>query len=108
MVRAVHRRLRSRIEHALILMNMFTKNVKRRTRGRPPGETPQGAATREQLYSTAMRLISERGYEATTIREIAREASVSVGLLYRYFPSKQALITALHTQLTLLYERQAN
>ena len=88
-------------------MNMFTKNVKPRKRGRPPGPTPQGAAAREHLYAVAMRLIAERGYEATTLRDIAREAGVSVGLLYRYFPGKQAVVIALYDQLSTEYARQA-
>jgi AcrR family transcriptional regulator len=88
-------------------MNMFTQNVKRRKRGRPPGQTAQGAAARDRLYATAMRLITKRGYEATTLRDIARAADVSVGLLYRYFPSKQAVIIALYDELSADYERQA-
>jgi AcrR family transcriptional regulator len=86
---------------------MFTKNVKRGKRGRPPGQTAQGAAARDRLYSTAMRLIAERGYEATTLRDIAKEASVSVGLLYRYFPSKQAVILAFYDELSADFARQA-
>jgi hypothetical protein len=74
-------RLRFRDRHALILMNMFTKNVKPRRRGRPPGQTPRGAAAKDRLYATAIRMITERGYEATTLREIAREADDSVGLI---------------------------
>jgi AcrR family transcriptional regulator len=54
-----------------------------------------------------MRLITQRGYEATTLRDIAKEASVSVGLLYRYFPSKQAVIIALYDELSMDYARQA-
>jgi AcrR family transcriptional regulator len=88
-------------------MNMFTKNVKPRKRGRPPGQSPQGAAARDRLYATAIRLIAERGYEATTLREIAKEAEVSVGLLYRYFPSKQAVVIALYDELSAEYARQA-
>lgn len=88
-------------------MNMFTENVKPRKRGRPAGETPQGAAARARLYSIAMRLIAERGYEATTLRDIAREAGVSVGLLYRYFPNKQAVVIALYDELSADYARQA-
>jgi AcrR family transcriptional regulator len=88
-------------------MNMFIKNVKPRKRGRPPGPTAQGAATKDHLYAVAMGLITERGYEATTLRDIAKEAGVSVGLLYRYFPSKQAVITALHDELSQAYARQA-
>ena len=86
---------------------MFMQNVKPRKRGRPPGPTAQGAATKQHLYGVAMRLISERGYEATTLRDIAKEARVSVGLLYRYFSSKQAVITALHDELSMEYARQA-
>src|SRR5258706_9949355 len=86
---------------------MFTQNVKPRKRGRPPGQTAQGAAARDRLYATAMGLIAERGYEATTLRGIAKEASVSVGLLYRYFPSKQAVIIALYEELSADYARRA-
>ncbi len=86
---------------------MFTQNVKPRKRGRPPGQTAQGAAAREHLYTTAIRLISRRGYEATTLRDIAREAAVSVGLLYRYFPGKQAIIIALYEELSAEYATRA-
>ena len=88
-------------------MNMFTKNVKPRKRGRPPGSTPQGAASRERLYATAIQLIAARGYAETTLRDIAKEAGVSVGLLYRYFPSKQAVVIALYDELSADYARQA-
>src|SRR5262245_3927226 len=88
-------------------MNMFTENVKRGKRGRPPGQSPQGAAARERLYETAIQLISERGYEATTLRDIAQAAGVSVGLLYRYFPSKQAVIVALYDELSADFAQQA-
>jgi len=87
-------------------MNMFTEIVKPRKRGRPPGQTPQGAAARDRLYATALRLIAARGYEATTLRDIAKEASVSVGLLYRYFPSKQAVVIALYDELSTEYARK--
>ena len=86
---------------------MFTKNVKPRKRGRPPGQTTQGAAARDRLYETAMRLIAARGYDATTLRDIAKEAQVSVGLLYRYFPSKQAVVLALYDRLSTDYAQQA-
>jgi AcrR family transcriptional regulator len=87
-------------------MNMFTQNVKPRGRGRPPGPTTQGVASRERLYATAMQLIATRGYEATTLRDIAKAARVSVGLLYRYFPSKQAVVIALYDELSSEFARQ--
>lgn len=86
---------------------MFTENVKPRKRGRPRGETAQGAAARERLYAIAIQLIATRGYEATTLRDIATEAGVSVGLLYRYFPNKQAVVLALYDQLSAEYARHA-
>jgi AcrR family transcriptional regulator len=86
---------------------MFTANVKPRKRGRPVGPTAQGVAARQRLYATALRLIAARGYEATTLRDIAKEASVSVGLLYRYFPSKQAVVIALYDELSAEYARRA-
>jgi AcrR family transcriptional regulator len=88
-------------------MNMFTENVKPARRGRPQGQTSQGAASREHLYTTALRLIAKRGYEATTLRDIAKEADVSPGLLYRYFPSKQAVVLALYDELSAEYARRA-
>ena len=88
-------------------MNMFTNNMTTRKRGRPRGQTVQGAAARERLYATAIGLIARRGYAATTMREIAGEAGVSVGLLYRYFPSKQAVIIALYDELSTEYARRA-
>src|SRR4051812_48157433 len=91
----------------LLLVNLFTDNVKPRGRGRPPGPTPQGTAARERLYATAMRLIAARGYESTTLRDIANAAGVSVGLLYRYFPGKQAVILALYDELSAEYARRA-
>jgi AcrR family transcriptional regulator len=88
-------------------MNMFTENVKARKRGRPAGQTAQGAAARERLYGIAIRLMTRRGYESTTLRDVAKEAGVSVGLLYRYFPSKRAIIIALYDELSADYARQA-
>jgi AcrR family transcriptional regulator len=86
---------------------MFTDKTIARKRGRPRGQTVQGAAARERLYGTAIGLIAGRGYEATTLREIAGAAGVSVGLLYRYFPSKQAVIVALYDELSTEYARRA-
>ena len=78
---------------------MFTKNGKSTKRGRPPGRTVEGEATRRRLYETAIRLIGEQGYEATTLRDVAKRAGVSAGLLYRYFPSKRSVVLALYDEL---------
>jgi len=86
---------------------MFIKNSKPRPRGRPRGRTADGEATRRRLFETAIALIGERGYEAATLRAVAARASVSVGLLYRYFPSKRAIVLALYDELSDAYARDA-
>jgi len=95
---------------------MFTKNSKQaentpnrpRKRGRPAGGTALGETTRQKLYVTAIRLIAERGYQQTTLREVADAAGVSVGLLYRYFPNKRAVMLALYDELSLDQLARAN
>src|SRR5436305_12341861 len=79
----------------------------RRGRGRPRGTTAQGLETRRHLYETAIRLIAARGWQATTLRDVAQEAGVSVGLLYRYFPSKQAIVLTLYDELSAEYADRA-
>src|ERR671920_2372972 len=53
------------------------------------GLTPKALRTRERILEAALRLFAERGYEATTMRDVAREAGASLGLAYRYFASKE-------------------
>src|SRR5690606_14911715 len=67
------------------------------------GPTARGLAAKQRLYEVATGVIAERGYEATTLREVAERAGVSVGLLYRYFPSKRAVVLALYEELTGRY-----
>ena len=89
------------------MVNMFTDNVKPRGRGRPPGRTPQGEAASRRLFDAAIQLIEARGYEDTTLRDVADRAGVSVGLLYRYFPSKRAIVLALYDRLSAEFADRA-
>jgi AcrR family transcriptional regulator len=54
----------------------------------------QFALRRLQLIEAARRLFAERGYHATSIRDLHREVGVSDGLLYHNFPSKLELLHA--------------
>ena len=54
--------------------------------------TPRAEQTRAAIIEAALRLFREAGYEATTMRAIAREAGVSTGNAYYYFGSKEELI----------------
>ena len=48
--------------------------------------------TREQIVEAAMRLFAERGYEATTIADIAAAADIAPRTFFAYFPSKEAVV----------------
>lgn len=86
---------------------MFTENSKPRQRGRPRGRTPQGAEARDRLYRAAIGLMVRRGYDRTTLRDVAAEAGVSAGLLYKYFPNKRAVILALYDELSAAFTSRA-
>lgn len=51
-------------------------------------------ATRKRLLDRALKLFQKRGVEATTMRDIAKAAGMSLGAAYYYFPSKEALVFA--------------
>ena len=48
-----------------------------------------------ELIDAAAELFAEKGYEATTMTEIAQRAGAAIGSLYQFFPSKEALAEAL-------------
>ncbi len=52
-------------------------------------------AVRDRLLESTRRCLTRKGYEGTTVRDIAAEAGVSIGTLYNYFASKEDLIEAL-------------
>ncbi len=47
---------------------------------------------KQQILDAARRCFRKVGFHATTVGEVAVEAGVSVGLIYKHFPSKEALI----------------
>lgn len=59
-------------------------------------KTAKGEQTRALILSTALEMLHERGYEATTMRAIAEKAGVSLGNAYHYFGSKDLLIQAFY------------
>ncbi len=54
---------------------------------------PRGA-NRANLIQAAFTVLSERGYEATTIKTVAQAAGVAPGLIHYYFASKEELLIA--------------
>jgi AcrR family transcriptional regulator len=61
--------------------------------------TPKAERTRQLILNTALELFAKQGYEATTMRDIAASADVSLGLAYRYFETKESLVLALYRQM---------
>lgn len=49
---------------------------------------------RQEILDAARRVFVEKGYAAATMNDIAAEAGVAAGSIYRYFPSKADLISA--------------
>lgn len=59
----------------------------------------RGRARVDALLKAAAALIGQKGVDGVAFSEIARAAGTAQGSLYQFFPSKEALVTALHTQL---------
>lgn len=53
--------------------------------------TKEPEVRKQEIVDTAFRLFGEKGYEKTSITDIAKAIGVAQGLCYRYFPSKEAL-----------------
>jgi AcrR family transcriptional regulator len=47
--------------------------------------------TKERIVKAALRLFKRRGFEATTVDEIAEQADVAKGTFFNYFPHKEAV-----------------
>ena len=54
--------------------------------------TPRAEDTRRKIYDAALELFREKGFEQTTMRDIAAKAQVALGGAYYYFPSKDAIV----------------
>lgn len=64
---------------------------------------------RQEILDTAMKLFYEKGYEKTSITDIANEMNVAQGLCYRYFPSKELLFdSAIDEYAKLLVNRMTS
>jgi AcrR family transcriptional regulator len=51
--------------------------------------------SRTRILAAARKLFAQRGYEATTMQQVVREAKTSIGNAYFYFENKEGLVKAL-------------
>ena len=59
----------------------------------PPARTPgrRPSTTRSSIVTVALALFARRGYESTSVEQIAEAAHISRRTLFRYFPGKAAI-----------------
>jgi AcrR family transcriptional regulator len=61
--------------------------------------TPRAEDTRRKIYEAAMESFREKGFEQTTMRDIAAKAGVALGGAYYYFSSKDAIVLAFYREM---------
>jgi len=66
--------------------------------------TGKGEQTRRHIFETALVLFREKGFDATTMQQIAERADVAKGAAYYYFPSKEAIIQAYYEEIQAAQE----
>jgi AcrR family transcriptional regulator len=59
---------------------------------------PKAARTREHILEVALGLFRKRGFDETTMRQIASAAGLALGAAYYYFPSKEAIVLAYYAE----------
>jgi len=62
------------------------------------------AERRRQILAAARSLFAERGFHATTTRDLASAADINDALIYRYFPDKQAILAALMDEAIAVFQ----
>lgn len=63
-----------------------------------PRARPATVDKRDAILAAALDLFVERGFHGTTVPEVADQAGVGAGTIYRYFASKEALVNAIFGQ----------
>ncbi len=63
--------------------------------------------TKRQIFETALRLFRTEGFDETTMRQIAGEASVALGATYYYFSNKEAIVAEYYDWVQEEHARQS-
>ncbi len=63
-----------------------------------PSRAQRRALRTDEILTTALALVEEGGLAALTTAELARRNGAALGALYRFFPSRQAVVAALQAE----------
>jgi len=67
--------------------------------------TQKGGQTQRHIFDCALELFREKGFDATTMQEVASRADVAKSAAYYYFPSKEAIIQSYYEMVQTEQER---
>ena len=67
--------------------------------------TVKGEQTRTAIFETSLELFRDRGFDSTTMQDIAAAARVAKSAAYYYFPSKEAIVAAYYDAIQSEQER---
>ena len=79
-----------RVDSRTLSTTMAVLKARRAPRKRPAQQ--RSKATVRVIVEAAARILAHDGYARTNVNRVAKLAGVSVGSLYQYFPSKEALV----------------
>jgi len=71
-------------------------------------QTQKAEQTRVAIFETALQLFREKGFDSTTMRDVAAQAGVALGAAYYYFPSKEAIIQAYYEVVQAEHSRRVS
>ena len=85
----------------MIMIKIMTKtNIKTKTNPTvKPRTTARAEDTRRKIYDAALELFREKGFEPTTMRDIAAKAGVALGGAYYYYSAKDAIVLDFYRQM---------
>jgi len=61
--------------------------------------TNRAEDTRRKIYDSALQLFRQKGFEQTTMRDVAQAAGVALGAAYYYFSSKEDIVLAFYSEM---------
>lgn len=70
-------------------------------------KTKKAQNTRKQLLEVALELFKEKGFDKTTMRDIAQRAELAVGAAYYHFRTKDEIVLAFYEETLEQFERES-